>query len=74
MAQGRINLATEECDSNHLDGVARAHDRMEKLIEDVLTLSRAGEMIDEVESIELATLVEDCWRTVETNDASLTLA
>lgn len=71
VAAGRLDLAQEECDSDHLDAVAESHDRMETLIEDVLSLARAGEAIAETESVELASLVENCWGSYAGSDASL---
>ncbi|MFB6074782.1 MAG: ATP-binding protein [Haloarculaceae archaeon] len=71
VASGRLALAREECDSDALDAVARAHDRMAALIEDLLTLAREGETITDPESVALATTVEASWRDVETADATL---
>ena len=34
IAEGQVELAREECDGEHLDEVARAHDRMRELIAD----------------------------------------
>jgi len=36
VAEGRLDLARTECDSEHLDAVENAHDRMRALIEDIL--------------------------------------
>ena len=71
VAVGRLELAREEYDSEHLDEVARAHDRMETLIGDLLTLARDGETVESIEQIDLASLVEECWGGVETAEASL---
>ena len=74
IAEGRLGLARGECDSDHLDSVANAHDRMETLIEDLLTLSRQGEPVGETEPVDLETLAEGCWGTVSTTGASLRVA
>jgi len=71
VAQGRLQLAREECDSEHLDDVNRAHDRMAALIDDLLQLAREGHRIDETEAVDLATVVENCWETVQTGEATL---
>lgn len=71
VAQGRLELAREECDSDHLDSINRALGRIDELIEDVLALARAGESIGETEEIDLAKLVEACWQNVHTAEASL---
>jgi PAS domain S-box-containing protein len=71
VAEGRVELAQQDCESPHLDGVARAHDRIRGLIEDLLILARQGKSIDEQETVDLASTVDQCWQTVETADASL---
>ena len=71
VASGRLELAMDECDSDHLDAVADAHDRMTGLIDDLLTLARQGDDIRAVESVDFAPLVENCRETVETGDATI---
>ena len=71
VAEGRLQLAKSECESEELSHVEAALDRMEVLIDDLLTLARQGETVTDFESIGLAALVEDCWATVETPAASL---
>ncbi|MGQ3327678.1 PAS domain S-box protein [Halorubrum sp. FL23] len=73
VAQGRVDLARDECDSDHLDAVAGAHERMDTLIADLLTLARQGERVSETEPVRLAAVVESCWQTVETADATLSV-
>ena len=74
VAQGRLQLAKEECDSEHLDDVEHAHSRMGTLIEDLLTLARQGETVVEPEPIDLGAVAEACWANVETDDAELSVA
>ncbi|MFC4405206.1 hybrid sensor histidine kinase/response regulator [Haloarchaeobius iranensis] len=71
VASLNLELVAEECDSEHLDGVERAHDRMAALIEDLLTLAREGQTLSEVTNVELAPLVANCWRSVDTRGTSL---
>ncbi|GAB7008184.1 sensor histidine kinase [Halorubrum trueperi] len=71
VAQGRLQLANEDCECDHLADVANAHERMETLIENLLTLSRVGKQVSETESVGLAGLAEVCWQTVATADATL---
>jgi len=71
VAEGRLELAREECDSEHLDTVATAHDRMETLIEDLLTLAREGGRVSDMEPVDLAELSENCWQNVETADSTI---
>jgi len=71
VAQGHLELAREEHDSDRLKAVARAHTRMETLIDDLLTLARAGDTIGDVTAVDLGELVESCWQNVETDSAEL---
>jgi len=71
VAEGRLRLARSECDSEHLDAIERAHDRMNSLIDDLVTIAKRGEIIDEIEPIDVAEFMEDCWQNVETTNAEL---
>jgi len=71
IAKGRLGLAQAECDSQHLDAIENVFDRMEALIDDLLTLTSKGDVIDEMEPIDVADLIHDCWRNVETANADL---
>jgi PAS domain S-box-containing protein len=71
VASGRLELAREECDSDHLREVAHAHERIEALVDDLLTLAREGEGSSEPMRVDLANLSEDCWRNVATAGAEL---
>lgn len=71
VAKGRIDLAIEDGEKEDLIAAMDALDRMEELIEDVLSLARHGQPIDETEPVQVAAVVEQAWGTVETSDASL---
>ena len=71
VAQGRLRMAREERDSEHLAVVERAHDRMERLIEDLLVLAREGETAIDVGTVDLPAAVDESWGHVETGDARL---
>lgn len=73
IAQGRLQLARQECESTHLTSVETAHTRMKILIQDLLTLSKAGAQISEKEPVELTALSKACWQMVETADATLVI-
>jgi signal transduction histidine kinase len=74
VAQGRATLLDEQTESEHLDPLLQALDRMEAIIMDTLTLARQGETIDETESVSLTNLVGKCWGTVDTDAATLEIA
>jgi signal transduction histidine kinase len=71
VAQLRLDLAQDESDSEHLDDVAGALDRMERLVESLLILARQGEETGEREWVDLGTAARNCWRNVMTSDATL---
>jgi signal transduction histidine kinase len=71
VAELRLDAAREQYDSENLDAVAEAHERMEALIDDILTLARQGEPVSETESVDLADAVDTCWQAVDTTEATL---
>jgi signal transduction histidine kinase len=71
VAIGRLELVSEEFESDDLDRVREAHARMKELIENVLNLAKHGQTIDEPEPVELAETVSRCWNTISTSDAVL---
>lgn len=73
VAQGRLEQAREDDDGpgEPLADVAWALDRMDELIDDLLTLARKGEQVSELEAVGIGTLVDDCWQNVETIDGTL---
>lgn len=71
VAQGRLELAREEHDNEHLEVVARSHKRMNDLIDDLLELARAGDIVSETKMIDLADSVADSWRNVDTAEAEI---
>jgi len=76
VATGNLDLIRERFREQHedlaeIDTVARSLDRMEALVEDMLTLARQGSAIDETEAVSLATLAEECWDSVDTAAADL---
>jgi PAS domain S-box-containing protein len=71
VAEGSLELVQKTGDSDHLDRVADAIDRAQTLLEDLLTLARAGSQVGEIESVTLADVAEQSWQTVETKSATL---
>jgi PAS domain S-box-containing protein len=71
VATGRLELVAEECDSDHLSDLEAALDRMETLIDDLLTLAREGKDVTDAQPVDLSTVVNGCWENVETNQARL---
>lgn len=73
VAQGRLELASEECDSDHLDAIGQAHNRMDALITDLLTLAREGDAATDITTVDLAAIADQCWQNVETKNATLVI-
>ena len=71
VANGRIELAKSECESEHLSDAADRIVRSVDLLDDLLSLARSGEQIGEMESVELDSLVQDCLIHAETADATI---
>ena len=71
VAEGYLSLARETGDDAHLAKVSGAHDRMDRLIGDLLDLARQGLDIGEVESVDLAAVAGAAWRSVDTGNATL---
>ncbi|MDB2273333.1 HAMP domain-containing sensor histidine kinase [Halorubrum ezzemoulense] len=71
VAKGRIELARRESDSEHLETADAALTRMEALITDLVSLTKAGDRIDEVAPANLEAVSRSAWGSVDTGDASL---
>jgi signal transduction histidine kinase len=70
-AMGRLELVEAECESDHVAPIAAALARMETIVEDTLTLARQGDTVGETERIPIAPLVQECWRVVNSAEATI---
>ena len=71
VAEGRVSLAREETDTDHLEPAASAIDRALSLLEESLTIARQGHDDGDVEPVELAAIVSECWTHSDTAEAEL---
>jgi PAS domain S-box-containing protein len=71
VAQSRATLLEQECESEHIDPLQTALDRMEEIVKDTLTLARNGQQVDEMESVNMVNLLGHCWKVVDTAAATL---
>ncbi|AZQ16078.1 PAS domain S-box protein [Halorubrum sp. PV6] len=71
VAEGYLELAREDCESDSLDTVAEAHGRMRTLINDILTLTRDIGSNADRSSVSLNNLCTECWDNIETKRATL---
>lgn len=70
VAQGRLELARRESESEHLAHIESAHERMEALIEDLLTLARAGQTVEDTAPVDLADTARDAWIHADVPDCT----
>jgi signal transduction histidine kinase len=73
VAMGGVDLVRDEYASEQLNAVADALDRMDQLIDDLLTLARQGEAVGSRDAVQLSSLVETGWATVETARSELVI-
>lgn len=73
VAKGRLELARETGEAEHLEAAASALSRMETIISDSLTLAREGGSVaqEDWEAVSLSDCVETCWESAPTADANL---
>jgi len=73
VAQGRFKLLSEEVAQEDANAAAveRALTRMEELIEEILTLARDGQPVEQWDAVLLSAVVTDCWKIVETGTADI---
>lgn len=79
VASGHVELLYEDLGEEHseyrerLEKVMHAHDRMETLIQNLLTLAQSGKDVDEVGWVEFDSLCQRCWRNVSTGNARVVI-
>ncbi|WP_146417831.1 PAS domain-containing protein [Haloarcula hispanica] len=74
IAIGFLDIVEETGDLSYLERIEAAHDRMEQLIDDLLTLARGETTITDTKQIDLKTVTTEAWGYVDTADATLTVA
>jgi PAS domain S-box-containing protein len=74
VAEANVEMMIDSGDCDRLEAVDTAHDRMEALIDDALTLIHEGYEVEMTEPVELDGLVSDCWRHVQTEEATIRIA
>lgn len=71
VARGRLGLAREDVEHEDLERASQALERMSGLIDDLLALARYGDAVQSPEPVALWELVEQCWETVSTDQATV---
>jgi PAS domain S-box-containing protein len=83
VARGYLDLLAEDradapggqgdTEQEYLDRIRKAHERIDRLTGDLLTLARQGESVGEREVLSLADVAHSAWETVDTADATLSV-
>jgi signal transduction histidine kinase len=71
VARARLEAGRELDEDEHFDHVEQAHERMERIIQDVLTIARGEEVVEPDDTVDLTDVAEAAWETVETDGATL---
>ncbi|MFC4405838.1 histidine kinase N-terminal 7TM domain-containing protein [Haloarchaeobius iranensis] len=75
VAQGYVELLEDSVEDETLRGylteVETSHDRIGRIVDDVLALARHGGELSETMSVELESVARIAWSSVDTDDASL---
>jgi signal transduction histidine kinase len=76
-AAGRLELAREvddpETAAGNLDRVDAALERMQRILEDTLTLAREGKTVGDTTAVDVASLATACWGHVDGAGADLVI-
>lgn len=67
LIEGRLELARNEADNDHLAVIEDALDRMNRIIDDMLWLAHEGQEIGETEAVTVQSVAEAAW-TITAND------
>ncbi|MFB6103567.1 MAG: PAS domain S-box protein [Halobacteriaceae archaeon] len=71
LATGHLEFAREECDSDHLDTVADAHDRMAALVETLLDVAKGERTSVDATPVSLSRFATECWAAVDSTGATI---
>ncbi|GGL63681.1 PAS domain-containing sensor histidine kinase [Halocalculus aciditolerans] len=71
VAVGAIELARETGDLDRLDTADDALDRIDRLASDLLAWARGASLVEDTEPVNVAAAATDCWRDLDTENATL---
>lgn len=74
VADAHLQAARETGTAEHFEQLAAAHDRMARIIQDVLTLARGEDALNPEPAVDLGAVAADAWATVDTGAATLSIA
>ncbi|WP_049984150.1 HAMP domain-containing sensor histidine kinase [Halorubrum sp. BV1] len=73
VAGAHLEAARETGASEHFDAVAAAHDRMERIVQEVLTLAQGEVVLNRQPEVSIRDVAKRAWQTVETETWTLTV-
>jgi signal transduction histidine kinase len=71
VAQLRTELLSQDVDSEHIEALVDAHDRMETMLDDLLAIVQTDTIVEETEPVDVETMTVGAWRSVDTGAATL---
>ncbi|WP_435364797.1 PAS domain-containing protein [Haloarchaeobius sp. DYHT-AS-18] len=71
VAKGHVETVAEQTSSDGLEAALAALDRIERIVGDVLTLAREGDVVADPEPVGLEAVVTRAWQTGETGDLAI---
>lgn len=71
VAEGRVQMAMDTGDLDHLPAASRAHDRIFQIIEDLLELAQHGRRIDDQRQLRVGDVFRSAWETTDTGSANV---
>ncbi|ELZ78089.1 HTR-like protein [Haloferax larsenii JCM 13917] len=74
VARGYLELAHETGEDAHFERIEESHDRMEAIIEDLLTLARRGETLSDLSPVDIATVAREAWDGVAAENVTVDVA
>lgn len=72
--ENKARLVEMTGDPSHITGVQSASQQIRELIDELRELARQGEQIGDTEPVELSAVSREAWSSVQSGDASLTVA
>ncbi|WP_435359502.1 histidine kinase N-terminal 7TM domain-containing protein [Haloarchaeobius sp. DFWS5] len=73
VAAGYLELAREstDVDDDHLAAIRESHDRMQRIVDDLLVLAQQGIDAGDCEPIPLSMVAQNAWTVVDTGESTL---
>jgi PAS domain S-box-containing protein len=71
VAVGHVRLARERGETDPLETAETALERMDQMVDDLLSLARTGAVVADPEQVALGTVARAAWSMTETDDVSL---